>query len=325
MKPFGLSAVTLATIASSLLSIRAYKRKSLTMWGSIAAFTVAFLLVGTGLRGFNLLTFYFVSIKATKYKHEYKMSISGSSSNSEGGASTIRGASQVLACSFVATVLSLVHAYACGAERRIDFDDPNGEDGVILFSSRLTCGIIAHHATCLADTLASELGILSKSSPRLITNPWKVVPSGTNGGVTVSGLLFSALGGAVIGLSTVLLDFISGINHSNTTVSDHENNDSSMYALRLILFSLSCGVLGSALDSLLGATVQQSYFDPDTKKVYQEVDDRPKSASLVVGYSLNLLTNELVNLVSVVATTFLGGWVLGPLFFYSSEAIETTS
>ena len=43
------------------------------MWGSIAAFTVAFLLVGTGLRGFNLLTFYFVSIKATKYKHEYKI------------------------------------------------------------------------------------------------------------------------------------------------------------------------------------------------------------------------------------------------------------
>eukprot|EP00535_Pseudo-nitzschia_heimii_P003100 CAMPEP_0197173044 /NCGR_PEP_ID=MMETSP1423-20130617/100_1 /TAXON_ID=476441 /ORGANISM="Pseudo-nitzschia heimii, Strain UNC1101" /LENGTH=289 /DNA_ID=CAMNT_0042621789 /DNA_START=151 /DNA_END=1020 /DNA_ORIENTATION=- len=288
---------------SSLLALRAYKRRSLTPGGSIAAFAVAFFLVGSGLRGMNLLTFYFISIKATKYKKEIKATIDGTIASNEG--STTRGASQVLACSLVATILSVVHAFFCGAERAIVFD-PNS-----MLSSQLTCGIMAHHATCLADTLASEMGILSKSSPRLITQPWKRVPSGTNGGVTASGFFWSAMGGAIIGVSTLLLDYISGIDGFSV---DSESSGMA-YALRMILFSLTCGLLGSILDSLLGATIQQSYFDPDTKMVYQEEDNRPKTASLVVSSSVNLLTNELVNLVSVVATTFLGGWVLGPMFF----------
>ena len=195
----------------------------------------------------------------------------------------------------MATILSVAHAYFCGAEQPVSYS------GESVLSSQLTCGVIAHHATCLADTLASEMGILSKSKPLLITQPWKEVPSGTNGGVTMNGFFWSAMGGAIIGLSTVLMDALSGISITN--------------APSLVLFSLTCGLVGSILDSLLGATVQQSYFDPDTKMVYQEEDQKPKTASLVVGYSMNILSNELVNLVSVVATTMLGGWVLGPVFF----------
>mmetsp|Transcript_70096 Transcript_70096/g.142361 ORF Transcript_70096/g.142361 Transcript_70096/m.142361 type:complete len:305 (-) Transcript_70096:1349-2263(-) len=303
MEPFGVKTIALATALSIFLSLRAYKKKSLTPAGSIAAFSVAFLLVGSGLRGLNLFTFYFVSIKATKFKKEYKATIDGTIASH--GGSTTRGTSQVLACSFLATVLSVIHAIYCGAERVIVFDPAND---VALLSSRLTCGIIAHHATCLADTLASELGILSKSSPRLITQPWKQVPSGTNGGVTSTGFFWSAMGGVIIGFSTLLLDFFSGIKNESDV-------DGFGYAIRMMLYSLTCGLLGSILDSLSGATVQQSYFDPDTKMVYQEEDNRPKTTALVVKSSMNLLTNELVNLVSVVATTFLGGWVLGPLFF----------
>jgi len=322
MEPFGVKETLLAMTMSNFLAIRAYKRKSLTFAGAVSAGLVSFLLVGTGLRGLNLFTFYFISIKATKYKKEYKATIDGTIASNDG--SSIRGATQVLACSLLATVLSLAHAFYCGAERAVVFDsynvqtngDSSTANDIILLSSRLTCGIVAHHATCLSDTLASEMGILSKSLPRLITQPWKSVPSGTNGGVTGTGLFWSAVGGIIIGISTILLDFISGIDINNASTGIGPTS----YAIRMIMYSLTCGLLGSILDSLLGATVQQSYFDPDTKKLYQ-IEDRPKTATLVVTQSINILSNELVNLVSVGLTTFLGGWVIAPIIFRSTTSV----
>lgn len=306
MDPFGSNATILAAILSSALSIRAFKRESLTGSGSIAAFIVSFLLVGSGLRGMNLLTFYAVSMKATKFKKEYKASIDGSI-NPDGNA--IRGASQVLSCSLLAAILSLFHTIYYGPERVISFDASSSSIATMnnALSSKLTCGIIAHHATCLADTLASEMGILSKSSPRLITQPWITVPSGTNGGVTVNGFIWSIMGGLIIGVSTVVLDLLSGI-----IVADISRFD---YILRVLLFSSASGLAGSVIDSLLGATIQQSFFDPDSKKMYQEEDRRPKSAKLVNRLSMNILTNELVNSVSVAVTTIIGGWVFAPFFF----------
>ena len=60
-----------------------------------------------------------------------------------------------------------------------------------------------HFACCLGDTLASELGILSKSRPRLVTT-FQPVPPGTNGGMSTLGTLASATGGVVMGLTMLL-------------------------------------------------------------------------------------------------------------------------
>jgi uncharacterized protein (TIGR00297 family) len=304
MQPFSITATLLATLMASMLAWRAHRRKSLTPAASVAAFAVGFLLIWTGLRGFNLLVFYFVAMQATKYKKDLKAKIDGTIATQ---GTAIRGVSQVLACSLLATLLSLWHAMACGAERPIQFTVNTATSDVL--ASQLTCAIIAHHATCLADTLASELGILNKNPPVLITQPWKQVPSGTNGGVSWLGFVWSALGGGIIGISTVLLDLMSGVLAATT------ESHLSQAATRIVVFSTCCGLLGSILDSLLGATLQQSFYDPDSKMVFQEEDKRPEKAKLVAG--VNLLTNELVNVVSVALTCLLGGWVLGPMIFAS--------
>jgi uncharacterized protein (TIGR00297 family) len=93
-----------------------------------------------------------------------------------------------------------------------------------------------------ADTWATELGVLSPKSPRLITTGKTVAP-GTSGGVTWGGTLAALVGAALIAVLAAVLR--------------PEGNPWSMAAA----VSLA-GLAGSTLDSLLGATVQGIYRCP---------------------------------------------------------------
>lgn len=68
------------------------------------------------------------------------------------------------------------------------------------FASSLACALIAYHSTNLADTMASELGILAKGVGPILITSGKRVPKGTNGGVTLLGTGCSLLGGCIIGI-----------------------------------------------------------------------------------------------------------------------------
>lgn len=97
-----------------------------------------------------------------------------------------------------------------------------------------------------ADTWATELGVLSQTPPRLITNG-KVVARGTSGGVSLLGTL-AALGGAlVIGLAAGWLLQETGI------------------VVTVLAVSLA-GLAGSLFDSWLGATLQAIYVCPRCQK-----------------------------------------------------------
>ena len=85
-------------------------------------------------------------------------------------------------------------------------------------------------SAALADTLSSEIGLLSKKKPRLITTR-EEVEHGTDGGITALGLGAAVLGAGMVGL-------IHYAQFQNPFLS-----------VVLVL----CGFLGSIIDSLLGA------------------------------------------------------------------------
>ena len=149
----------------------------------------------------------------------------------------------------------------------------------------------------LASSLSSNGG---KNRPRLVTQPWRSVPVGTNGGVTLAGTLWSIVGGLLVGALMVAMDAMSGI--------------APLQVIPVTVYAGLCGLLGSLIDSILGATLQATHFDDDTKLVYHaDNTDRPASAKYLCGVSL--LNNAQVNLVSVAMTAGLGGWILAPWFF----------
>jgi len=284
MKPFSLQSLLLGLTISVYMTTSGIKRKSLSPMGALAASIVGFLSISCGLRGFLVLIFYKLGSFVTKYKKDIKEKTDGDASKS-----AIRGPHQVLACSAIAVACSLYHALYFGEEQAIDFYQSRE-------ASSVTCAIIAHYAVCLGDTLSSELGMLSKSQPFLISAPWRKVPCGTNGGVTILGTLWGAIGGAIIGLATILLDMIIGLE---------------IQLMATIIYGIICGLFGSLLDSLLGATLQCSYYDVDRKLIYCKKET--KSMKHISGF--DVLTNAQVNLASVIFITIVGGGYIAPFIF----------
>ncbi len=93
-------------------------------------------------------------------------------------------------------------------------------------------------ATVNGDTWATEIGVLSATQPRLITNG-RPVQAGTSGGVTSLGSSAALVGSFVIGVAAVVLGWLFDTG-----------------ATFILLAAVVGGMLGVATDSLLGATVQ---------------------------------------------------------------------
>ncbi|KAL2793818.1 integral membrane protein DUF92-domain-containing protein [Aspergillus keveii] len=256
MQPF------LAVPIIAALLHRAYSRKSLTPLGLVVAglTAIAHALNPWSLPLILLLVFYVGGTKATKVKHDVKAQLTLSATGSHGGEGA-RTHNQVLANSIVATVLSLLHAWvlrkneAGGSEPTAECFS-NGAHAADL----LVVGIVANYASVAADTFSSELGILSKSHPRLITSPTlRVVPPGTNGGVTATGLIAGVFGAFTIAFtSALLLPFCTGFTLDSV-------QDRAAWIIGVTIW----GTGGSLLDSVLGGVLQASVVDKRSGKVVE--------------------------------------------------------
>nr|GMC92227.1 protein PGR [Ipomoea batatas] len=266
-----------AVVISTLIAARAYRRKSLDLSGAVAGFLVMSIHFAVSYRfGAMLLLFFFTSSKLTRFGEDKKRKLDAEFK--EGGQ---RNWIQVLFNSGIATVLALISWKLIGSQDKC----LDSNDSYLVTS--LIGGIIGHYCCCNGDTWSSELGILSDEQPRLITT-FKPVKRGTNGGVTRAGLLAAAAAGSVIGVTFVLLGFLT----TKCTYSV------ALKQLLVIPLSALAGVFGSLVDSLLGATLQFSGFCTIRNKVVSKPGPTVKKIS-----GLSVLDNNAVNLVSILITS----------------------
>ncbi|KAK8049350.1 integral membrane protein DUF92-domain-containing protein [Apiospora phragmitis] len=239
----------IAAPATLALVYRAYSHNSLTPLGIVAAALTA---TAHAVHPWNLpfmllCVFFLAGTRVTKVKKDVKAGLTLSSQGSSGGEGP-RTHVQVLANSFVASALTLLHAYQLHLRRGAV---AKGElpAGSFCYSwgkgDLLVIGIIANYAAVAADTFSSELGILSQSEPRLITSlSLRKVPRGTNGGR-------HALGDASAGQ-------VGG--GPAWTVGQK---------VTLAWGLTVCGALGSLLDSFLGGIFQRSVRDARSGKIVE--------------------------------------------------------
>ncbi|XP_034019157.1 transmembrane protein 19 [Thalassophryne amazonica] len=254
--------------------VRALKRQSLDGSGALAALLVGFVLTMANYSFFSsLLVFFYTCSKLTRWGGAQKKKIDAE--YKEGGQ---RNWVQVFCNGGVPTELALLYMIEVGpCEIPVDFTKQ--------FSASWMClSLLGALACSTGDTWASEVGpVLSQSQPRLITT-WKEVPAGTNGGVTPIGLAASFLGGLTVGVTYFVTQLL--------LVSDLHL---AAPQWPVIAYGAVAGLLGSMLDSFLGAHLQYSGFDSNIGKV---VSYESATTQRICGKPI--LDNNAVNLFSSV-------------------------
>jgi uncharacterized protein (TIGR00297 family) len=204
-------------VAFALIAISA---KAIDRRGFLASLAVGYpILLGGGWRWFVIVaTFFVLGVAFTWYRYEYKKKIG--SAQEKGGT---RNWPNILANGGVAALLGL-----------------GGFLGGGLAFAVLYVGAVSAAAS---DTVATELGLLNRAPPRLVTDLRRSVSPGTSGGVSPMGLAGTLVASALIGVVAAFLGVASGLQPAY-----------------VVAVSVSGGVIGSLADSVAGATFQRKSF-----------------------------------------------------------------
>lgn len=235
-----LATLTSGLIGSALIAGLAYGRGALSPSGAFGAVIVGTAVFATGSLTWAILliVFFATSSALSRYKEKIKEPLAEKFQKG-----TRRDLGQVLANGAIPMLLALAFTVY---PHRWDF-----------------IGFIGALAAVTADTWATELGVLSKALPRLITTG-RSVPIGTSGGVSVCGTFVALCGGLLIGLVACLAEFCDLVIWHHVAFVPQ--------ALWLIPIGAIAGLLGALVDSFLGATVQGIYFcDFDQKETEAKI------------------------------------------------------
>lgn len=268
-------------IVSLLLAIYAFKKRELTDGGTVAAWFIGVSVFAFG--GWTwlglLVLFFLSSALLTRYRAHLKKE-----TYSEFAKGGTRDFWQVIANGALPTLVAVSYFI---------YHEP------AVFAAY--AGIIA---TATADTWATELGILSKNA-WLITS-LKKVKAGISGAVSVQGLLISIAGAFFIGLSAIFLNTLNNSLDAGpfSTLFFQQFVGGGKF---LAIVTLA-GFVGTLADSLLGATLQGTYYcDHCRAETEKTLHKCGRKTRLIKGF--RAFDNDIVNFFSTLAGGVLAFWL----------------
>ena len=282
----------------------ALAKNKLTPGGIVVAILVAFvhMLDPWPVFFWLLVPFFLLGVLVTKVGHAEKARLTKSSDGTAGGEGP-RGWMQVVANGGVASVLIALHTFLSASSPHLALR-AGVYPGIYAptLQRLLPIGIVAHYGAVAADTFGSELGILAKSTPVLVTAPWKKVPRGTNGGITIEGLSYGLF-------ASFLITCIAYVGY-------YFMPPYKLMDIRVAILVCGMGAFGSVLDSLLGATMQATVTERGSGKVVegpggQRVKVLDGGSRVQLGR--DILTNNGVNLAMAALTSLFAmgaAWML---------------
>jgi uncharacterized protein (TIGR00297 family)/Raf kinase inhibitor-like YbhB/YbcL family protein len=266
--PFSPLQFALGVLLAVLISFAAYRLHSLSRSGALAATLLGAVIFGLGGLGWAvlLLAFFISSSGLSRLAGRRKSAFTEKFAKGHR-----RDAGQVLANGGIAGLFTLLHLLFPGA-------------------TWPWAGAAGALAAANADTWATELGVLARRAPRLITT-WKPVEQGTSGAISATGTLAGAGGALLIALCAALF-WPAGLTGPARWLG----------ALALVT---AAGLLGSLVDSLLGATLQAIYHCPACAKETERHPTHTCGTPTRRVRGLPWLNNDAVN----AACTLTGGLV----------------
>ena len=207
----------LAIVVGLIAGYAIYRLRILDLLGTVAAVILGSVIgILAGYEWLSLIViFILIGSLSTRYRYNYKDSL-GVAEKDYGK----RNLRNVLANGLVPAAFAVLW-----------FINKEASVGALL-----KAGYIAAVATVTGDTLSSEIGMLSKNNPVLITN-FRPVPVGTDGGISLLGEIGGLIGALVIGISGYALGLAS-LDLSLTV-------------------ALIGGTVGFHFDSILGAVLER--------------------------------------------------------------------
>jgi uncharacterized protein (TIGR00297 family) len=261
--------IFLGLLISSAIGAAAWRRASLTGSGALGA-----VLIGTPLFGFGgweagiLLVAFFVSSSAlSHYKEQSRSKRDAARFFDKGGR---RDIGQAFANGGAAALFAVAFGFA---------ESP-------LARAACQAAMLGALAAVTADTWATELGVLGRRPPVLITTLRPALP-GRSGAVSLGGTLAAAAGAAFIAVLFVGARMAFGASA-----------DASL--LLPAGAAVVGGLFGSLFDSLLGATLQAQFHDEQLDKPTEKSRDATGRPHRLVG-GVRWMNNDLVNFLASLA------------------------